>query len=328
MDAEIQFIKDANPIADVVSNSGVILKRSGKCFRGICPFHEENSPSFYTYPDGGFYCFGCGQGGDVFTYTELLQGVTFSEAKRILSAGLPLTTTTYQPVTKTPATLRQLRLPELDRGTIEEREAFAKLRNIDVGAVHAAVSVGTARFGTVGGKRSIVLLDAANKCAEARTLDGSLYPDEGNGHKSHTLPGSSKNWPVGIAPPYFKNLDGFPTLLLVEGTTDYFAALHFALLSMSDVLPVAILGRGNNISPDALPKFRDKRVRIYPHADDDGGGLAAAGLWASQLQSVNAEVDYFDFTGLCKANGTPVNDLNDCTSIHPNHKEITTELLP
>ena len=60
-----QEIRNANDIVDVISQY-VILKRSGKNFMGLCPFHKEKSPSFSVSPDRQYYhCFGCGKGGDV-----------------------------------------------------------------------------------------------------------------------------------------------------------------------------------------------------------------------------------------------------------------------
>ena len=61
-------IRSANDIVDVISQY-VTLKRSGRNFFGLCPFHKEKSPSFSVSPDKQiFHCFGCGVGGNVFTF--------------------------------------------------------------------------------------------------------------------------------------------------------------------------------------------------------------------------------------------------------------------
>jgi DNA primase len=75
--------------ADIVEVVGeqVPLKRAGKDFRALCPFHHEKSPSFYVVPRGGFYkCFGCGESGDVFTFLMKRSGVSFQDAVRELGA--------------------------------------------------------------------------------------------------------------------------------------------------------------------------------------------------------------------------------------------------
>ncbi|MBS0632059.1 MAG: hypothetical protein JSS11_09110 [Verrucomicrobia bacterium] len=114
-----------------------------------------------------------------------------------------------------------------------------------------------------------------------------------------------------------RRLPQFRTLLLVEGGPDYLAALHFAHeLERWDVLPVTMLGRGTGakMDPGALELMRGRRVRIYPHADADGGGVKSARKWALQLAEVGCAVDLFDFNLLRRTDGMPVKDLNDCTT--------------
>lgn len=81
----INEIKYRNDIADVISPY-VNLKRRGKNLVGLCPFHNEKTPSFTVYPENGsFYCFGCGVGGDVFTFTKLIENLDYIEAVRVLA---------------------------------------------------------------------------------------------------------------------------------------------------------------------------------------------------------------------------------------------------
>jgi DNA primase len=71
--------------ADIVEVVGeqVPLKKAGKEFKGLCPFHQERTPSFYVVPAKGFYkCFGCGESGDVFTFLMKRQGLGFQDAVR------------------------------------------------------------------------------------------------------------------------------------------------------------------------------------------------------------------------------------------------------
>jgi len=85
-------ILDRVDILDVVSEH-VTLKRSGRRWVGLCPFHAEKTPSFTVSPERGlFKCFGCGKGGDVFSFVQNRENVPFIEAMRTLAdrAGVEL----------------------------------------------------------------------------------------------------------------------------------------------------------------------------------------------------------------------------------------------
>ena len=88
----VEQIKERLPI-DVVIGSYVKLDKAGKSFKAKCPFHNEKSPSFFVSPDrGGYYCFGCGAKGDIFSFVEQFEGLDFRGSLRILAerAGVPL----------------------------------------------------------------------------------------------------------------------------------------------------------------------------------------------------------------------------------------------
>lgn len=81
----INEIKYRNDIETAVSQY-VNLKRRGKNLVGLCPFHSEKTPSFTVYPENGsFYCFGCGAGGDVFTFTGLIENLDYIESVKLLA---------------------------------------------------------------------------------------------------------------------------------------------------------------------------------------------------------------------------------------------------
>ncbi|HEY7349664.1 MAG TPA: DNA primase [Ktedonobacterales bacterium] len=80
---------------DIVEEIGAIvpLKKSGKAYKGVCPFHSERTPSFYVFPQSGTWkCFGCQERGDMFTFVEKQQGLDFKESLALLAekAGVPL----------------------------------------------------------------------------------------------------------------------------------------------------------------------------------------------------------------------------------------------
>ena len=72
-------------IEDVVGEH-VQLKKAGRNLKGLCPFHNDTNPSFMVSPEKGIaYCFSCNTGGDIFKFTQLIEGVDFPEAVRILA---------------------------------------------------------------------------------------------------------------------------------------------------------------------------------------------------------------------------------------------------
>jgi DNA primase len=85
-DHKKEEVRQAADIVEVVGEH-VKLKRSGSGYIGLCPFHNEKSPSFHVTPRMGIYkCFGCGAGGDVFQFVMQMDGVGFTEAIRTLGA--------------------------------------------------------------------------------------------------------------------------------------------------------------------------------------------------------------------------------------------------
>ena len=85
--SDIDEVRARINLADVVGDY-VTLKSAGVgSLKGLCPFHEERSPSFHVRPQVGFYhCFGCGEGGDVFTFLQKMDHVTFQEAVERMAA--------------------------------------------------------------------------------------------------------------------------------------------------------------------------------------------------------------------------------------------------
>lgn len=81
----IEEVRQSNDIVDVLSQY-MRLKRSGRNYFGLCPFHNEKSPSFSVSPDKQiFHCFGCGVGGNVFTFLMKIEGINFVEAVQMLA---------------------------------------------------------------------------------------------------------------------------------------------------------------------------------------------------------------------------------------------------
>jgi DNA primase len=91
-DVWVDRVREAVDLVEIVSEV-VELRRAGTSYKGLCPFHQEKTPSFVVHPDRQLYhCFGCGAGGDVFSFVMATQGLTFPEALQELArrAGIRL----------------------------------------------------------------------------------------------------------------------------------------------------------------------------------------------------------------------------------------------
>jgi DNA primase len=85
-DEDIQLVRERARIDEVVEQY-VTLRRSGGTMKGLCPFHDEKTPSFHANPARGtFHCFGCGEGGDAIAFIQKIEGLSFVESMERLAA--------------------------------------------------------------------------------------------------------------------------------------------------------------------------------------------------------------------------------------------------
>ena len=76
-----EYIEELTRRVDIVDLVGsyVQLKRKGRLYSGLCPFHSEKTPSFYVYPDTqSFYCFGCGAGGSAVSFMQKMDNISYT----------------------------------------------------------------------------------------------------------------------------------------------------------------------------------------------------------------------------------------------------------
>jgi hypothetical protein len=214
--------------------------------------------------------------------------------------------------------------PDLHKGSYEECAAVAQLRKVPVETILAMSKAGHIAFATVHDCESFIVLDSTRLLAEARCITGAQFPARGTlaERKTHTLKGSHKNWPLGLA-------GGAGPILLVEGSGDFIAAHYFCSFSHrthAPWIPVAILGASvKNLHPDAAALFSGRHVRIVPHLD--AAGKNAACHWAKTLRHLNCTVDGFDLSALSQTNGEPVTDLNDATGLDTTQSAELTQLF-
>jgi DNA primase len=109
-------IKDRLPVEQLISGY-VPLKKAGRIYKGLCPFHGEKTPSFTVNPERNiFKCFGCGKGGDIFDFVMEMEGLTFPEAIRLLADKAGVVVPEWKPsrTGETPPALGKARLFELN----------------------------------------------------------------------------------------------------------------------------------------------------------------------------------------------------------------------
>ncbi len=84
-DEDIALVRERARIDEVVSDYVTLKNAGGGSMKGLCPFHDEKTPSFHVNPGRGFHCFGCGEGGDVISFLQKIDGLGFAEAVQRLA---------------------------------------------------------------------------------------------------------------------------------------------------------------------------------------------------------------------------------------------------
>lgn len=165
----LEEIKARVDIVELISQY-VDLKPSGRNFRALCPFHEEKTPSFTVSPEKGiFYCFGCGVGGNIFTFVMRMERLTFPEAVAFLArrCGLELPSSFRKEKTSLGERERLLRLLEavnryyrgcLESGTTEEVCRAREYLSITRGLKEHTLATFSLGFSPSPGKGSIAFL--------------------------------------------------------------------------------------------------------------------------------------------------------------------------
>jgi len=97
---QVEQVKSKIDIVEIIGER-VILKKAGRHFKGLCPFHSEKSPSFIVSPERqSFKCFGCQEGGDVISFLEKYDGMSFLEALESLAKRVGITLESYRPTSQ------------------------------------------------------------------------------------------------------------------------------------------------------------------------------------------------------------------------------------
>jgi hypothetical protein len=192
---------------------------------------------------------------------------------------------------------------DLAEPTVDELDALARLRHLpDARGLLAAVTAGHLFTATFKSVRVWIVMDSTRRNAQARRMDGEPWR-ELDGAKAWTLRGSAASWPVGCV-----DIGDRPRVLVAEGAPDFLCLWHLiATTGATDCAPVAMLGAGQTIHPDAARFFRGRDVTIYPHADV--AGQRGRDVWARQFYAAGAKkVRAFDLAARLNGRGKDLND--------------------
>ena len=77
---DIALVRERADIVEIIGNYVTLRPAGGGALKGLCPFHDEKSPSFHVRPGRGFHCFGCQEGGDVISFLMKHDGLAFTQA--------------------------------------------------------------------------------------------------------------------------------------------------------------------------------------------------------------------------------------------------------
>ena len=220
----IEEVKAANEITSVIGEY-VSLRKRGGSFIGLCPFHQEKTPSFNVHPEKQFfYCFGCGAGGDVINFVMRMENMTFPEALNWLAerAGVPL------PERETPAEQRAQK----------EREWLFRLHKL------AALYYQKALTATPAGKKACAYLEERGiSSATAEEFLLGYAPDSWTGLVDLF---QKKNLPLTAAE---------KSGLILRGEKGYFVRFRVRLLFPISNPQGRVVAFGGRLLGEGVPKY-------------------------------------------------------------------------
>ncbi len=263
-------IKNAADIVEVVSDV-VYLKKTGKNFIGLCPFHSEKTPSFTVSPQKQiFYCFGCATGGNVFSFIMKRDGILFPDAALMLARkyGIHIPTRAFSPEQKK---------------RIDERESMLSVNRQAMDFFRQKL------IGSSSGKRSMAYLRKRGLSRETIDTFRLGYAQEGWDHLLNFL--SKKGIPSSTVEKsglivQRKNQDGF---------YDRFRGRIIFPIFESNM---HVIGFGGRVLDDSMPKYLNSpETRLY-NKSHSLYGLHLAKLKCRQSEEVYIVEGYFDLLAL------------------------------
>jgi hypothetical protein len=333
---DVKMLKEKCPLPDLLRRIGL-----GKHAKSSCPspFRSDSKPSWGIFQrDGHWYFkdFATDETGDeISVLGQYLKLDEKKDFKAIVERYQEIANQEHTPETELANDLIPSQAAEVEAekpnsslfstGTTDQLARLSASRGIAMEGLQWAQDRGVLVFGRWYGGEVYGVRDGSGWVMEIRKLDGSLFDAIGGltERKSHAIKGSQKKWPVGI-----QEAAGCPMIVLVEGIPDFLGAHQIVIEEgrQGNVAPVSMLCASVSIAEPALPYFKGKHVRLFPHADE--AGVKAARKWSQQLKAVGvAKVDSYDFARVKVAPNEHVKDLCDLIGWRKSHPEYESKLL-
>ncbi len=290
---KISKIKNTADIVDIISEV-VLLKKTGKNYVGLCPFHSEKTPSFTVSPEKQiFYCFGCGVGGNVFSFLMKQDGLSFPDAARMLAGryGIEIPTQTMSPEQKR---------------RISERENLLAVNKLAMNFFRHSL------FDSTAGKKATAYLNKRGMIKEIIDSFNLGYASEGWNNLanffskkriSHTLVEKS-----GLIVSR-KDKNGF---------YDRFRdRIIFPIFDAS----MQVIGFGGRVMDDSLPKYLNSPETLLYNKSRSLYGLHMAKGKCRESETVYIVEGYFDLLALHQ-HGVQNSVATLGTSLTPEHVQI------
>jgi len=321
----IEDVRSATDIVQTIKHYGISLKRAGRTYKGLCPFHQENKPSFTVYPETqSWFCFGCQTSGDILTFLEKKDGLSFEEALEKLASRANLKPPSWTPAQQQKAKDRRIKeeiltatglfyyreLPkEVKKYLIEERRLTE--RTIDVYKIgyspHSPELLNFLKKERYTKKQAV---EAGVICENGKEYFSGciIFPNwhyrkvvyiTGRGYpeKSHKKPLKDK-LPLNYL--FFEQALREKEVIITEGETDTYT------LRQARFNACGILGTGS-FKDEWVRKFKNVET-IYISLDGDVAGRKATLKLGELLKSKARIVTFPDFT---KPDGEKVKDWNE-----------------
>jgi len=271
-DEKVREIRERAGILELVADY-VSLKKAGSNWQGLCPFHQEKSPSFTVNPAKGIYhCFGCGAGGDVFSFIMRQEGMTFPEALKFLAKRVGIQ-------------IEERPLTPVEKQRVDEREELYRISEVAALFYRRVLQEGS---DGEAGRRYLATRGVSAETAEAYRL--GFAPERWDGLVRHL---ESKRIP----------LEQAAKLGLIrkrEGGGWYDLFRNRLLFTISDLhgRPIAFGGR---VLDNSLPKYINSPESPIYHKSEVLFGLNLAKQAMREADAAIIVEGYFDHLALYQA---------------------------
>lgn len=265
----IVSIQQAADIFDVVSET-VQLKKSGQGFMGLCPFHSEKTPSFHVNPQRGIYhCFGCGVGGDVFSFVMKRDGIPFPEAIRMLAG-------------KYGITIPEPAMSEDEKRQVNRRDSLYKANKLAMGYYQKTLftSPQAEHARTYLKNRGI-----HGKIAEAFNMG---YAPEGWDHMVRFLTSNKISRETGEQ----------SGLIITKNKERYYDRFRNRIIFPILDLSQRVIGFGGRVLDDSLPKYLNSPETLIYAKSKSLYGYNKTKQACRQKEAVHIVEGYFDLISL------------------------------